>query len=97
MGSQSDVFNRLDGVDIIAKAKINNLITSVPNKPMCHAECLMNCDCFMTIYNGNTCDLFNGNAQYYMIKNLTTIGILYYKKSALNGTLNIIDGEFCFF
>ena len=93
MGSHSGVFNRLDGVDITAKAKINTLITSILNKPLCHAECLMSCECFMTIYNGNTCDLFNGNAQYYLIKNLTTVGIVYYKKSALNSTLYIMDGE----
>ena len=74
------------------------MIKSYPieNEMMCVADCGLDCDCFMTIYSPNKCELYKKEAQDYLNKTLTDTLNIYYKKDMLSLPLYLVNGKlFC--
>jgi hypothetical protein len=66
---------------------------TIENEMMCVADCGLDCDCFMTIYSQNKCELYKKEAQDYFNKTLTDTLNIYYKKDMLSPSLYMVNGE----
>jgi len=71
------------------------MIKSYPieNEMMCVSDCGLDCECFMTIYAKNTCELYKKDAQDYFNMTLTDTFSIYYKKAMLNPPLYTLNGK----
>ena len=69
-------FESHDGIGVNINFSSTFLIskTTVMSKFLCLATCNDNCDCYMTIFTSNICELYNWNAANHLEVNLTNIG-----------------------
>ena len=97
LNSRSATLKPIDGIDIIVIAKRPLLMKSVkmPSPLMCLVECMLDCQCFMTIFDGKNCELYPKIAKDYFIKSPTMIGKMNYKKEMINSEpMYIINGKY---
>ena len=90
--------SKVHGFEIIQNARSKLMIKSFPldREMMCLAECGLDCECFMTVFGQNQCELYRKEAQdYFNITQMDTLSI-YYKKDMLNQSLYIVNGKMSF-
>ena len=90
--------SKVHGFKIVQNARSKLLIKSftLEREMMCLAECGLDCECFMTVFGQNQCELYRKEAQdYFNITQMDTLSI-YYKKDMLNQSLYIVNGKMSF-